>query len=51
MNLRIEKYIVIKWTKKDVDLAEKFFSTHNAGYTSFPFPKDLFLKVRFLSIS
>ncbi|CAB5192614.1 unnamed protein product [Rhizophagus irregularis] len=40
----IENYIAIKWTQKDVDLAEKFFSTHNAGFTPFPFPKDLFLK-------
>ncbi|GES96682.1 nicotinate phosphoribosyltransferase [Rhizophagus clarus] len=40
----IEHYIAIKWTKKDVELAEKFFSTHNAGFTPFPFPKHLFLK-------
>ncbi|CAJ0862498.1 7623_t:CDS:10 [Entrophospora sp. SA101] len=40
----IENYVAIKWTLKDVELAEKFFATHNAGYTSFPFPKDLILK-------
>jgi len=40
----IEHYIAIKWTKKDVELSEKFFATHNAGFTPFPFPKDLFLK-------
>ncbi|CAG8567172.1 4783_t:CDS:10 [Ambispora leptoticha] len=40
----IENYISVKWTRKDVELAEKFFATHNAGYTNFPFPKDLILK-------
>ncbi|RIA95880.1 nicotinate phosphoribosyltransferase family-domain-containing protein, partial [Glomus cerebriforme] len=40
----IENYIAIKWSKKDVELAEKFFATHNAGFTAFQFPKDLFLK-------
>ncbi|CAG8637687.1 1130_t:CDS:10, partial [Ambispora gerdemannii] len=40
----IENYIALKWTHKDVELAEKFFATHNAGYTNFPFPKDLMLK-------
>lgn len=40
----IENYVAIKWTKKDVELAEKFFATHNANFTPFPFPKDLFLK-------
>ncbi|CAG8518163.1 24237_t:CDS:10, partial [Gigaspora margarita] len=27
-----------------VELAEDFYETHNVNYTSFPFPKDLFLK-------
>lgn len=26
------------------DQAESFYSTHNAGFQSFPFPKDAFLK-------
>ncbi|CAG8670493.1 11568_t:CDS:10, partial [Acaulospora morrowiae] len=41
---RIENYVAKKWTLEDVELAGKFFETHNAGYTNFPFPKDLFLK-------
>ncbi|KAG9288193.1 hypothetical protein G9A89_020499 [Geosiphon pyriformis] len=40
----IENYIAVKWTREDVELAEKFFATHNAGFTNYPFPKDLFLK-------
>ncbi|KAF9966033.1 hypothetical protein BGZ70_003483 [Mortierella alpina] len=41
----IENYIAKKWTLQDVAQAEVFFSTHNAGFTGFPFPKDLFLKI------
>lgn len=40
----IENYIKKQWTKTDLENAAAFFSTHNAGYTNFPFPKDLFLK-------
>ncbi|CAG8618994.1 13572_t:CDS:10 [Racocetra fulgida] len=40
----IENYISVKWTLQDVELAGKFYATHNVGYSSFPFPKDLFLK-------
>ncbi|CAG8755505.1 3112_t:CDS:10, partial [Dentiscutata erythropus] len=40
----IENYVSVKWTLQDVELAEKFYETHNAGYKNFPFPKDLFLK-------
>lgn len=39
----VETYLNYQWTLKDVELAEKFYSTHNAGYTPYPFPKDLFL--------
>ena len=42
----IENYVAIPWTEEDLNKAEDFFSTHNAGGTPFPFPKDLFLKVR-----
>ncbi|KAG0215275.1 hypothetical protein BGX28_000494 [Mortierella sp. GBA30] len=41
----IENYIAKQWTMQDVEQAEVFFSTHNAGSTPFPFPKDLFLKI------
>ncbi|KND00414.1 uncharacterized protein SPPG_04737 [Spizellomyces punctatus DAOM BR117] len=40
----IENYVSKPWTLEDVALAERFFSMHNAGYTQFPFPKDLFIK-------
>ncbi|KAJ3024357.1 hypothetical protein HKX48_000033 [Thoreauomyces humboldtii] len=40
----IENYVAVPWTEQDVHEAELFFSTHNAGFANFPFPKDLFLK-------
>jgi nicotinic acid phosphoribosyltransferase len=40
----IEHYVAIKYTAEDIEMADKFFKTHNAGGTPFPFPKDLFLK-------
>lgn len=33
-----------KWTRADVDAAEAFYKTHNAGFTPYPFPRDLFNK-------
>ncbi|KAK3807254.1 MAG: nicotinate phosphoribosyltransferase family-domain-containing protein [Benniella sp.] len=41
----VENHIAKKWTMQDVEQADIFFSTHNAGFTSFPFPKDLFVKI------
>ena len=41
----IENYLAKKWTLQDVEQAEVFFATHNAGFTPFPYPKDLFIKV------
>lgn len=40
----VETWVNKKWTVQDVERAELFYNTHNAGYTPFPFPKDLFLK-------
>eukprot|EP01118_Nematostelium_gracile_P010368 TRINITY_DN3561_c0_g1_i1.p1 TRINITY_DN3561_c0_g1~~TRINITY_DN3561_c0_g1_i1.p1 ORF type:complete len:508 (-),score=143.22 TRINITY_DN3561_c0_g1_i1:21-1544(-) len=40
----VETYVSKKWTVEDVEKAERFYGTHNAGFTPFPFPKDLFLK-------
>ena len=40
----VEGFIMRRWTKKDIKKAEKFFSTHNAALTPYPFPKDLFTK-------
>ncbi|KAF9982724.1 hypothetical protein BGZ65_002559 [Modicella reniformis] len=41
----IEKYVAKRWTLQDVEQAQLFYATHNAGFTPFPFPKDLFMKV------
>jgi len=40
----IENIVNRPWTVADVDAAEAFYKTHNAGGTPYPFPKDLFLK-------
>jgi len=40
----VENYLEKQWTIEDVERSDVFFKTHNAGYTPFPFPKDLFLK-------
>lgn len=41
----VEKYLHHKWTMLDVEKASAFFETHNAGYTPYPFPRDLFEKI------
>lgn len=35
----VENYIGVPWTEQDVELADKFYATHNAGFAPFPFPK------------
>lgn len=40
----VQKYLEHKWTHEDVDKAALFYKTHNAGYTPFPYPADLFHK-------
>jgi nicotinamide phosphoribosyltransferase len=40
----IENYIAKRFTVEEVEQADLFFQTHNAGATAYPFPKDLFLK-------
>jgi nicotinic acid phosphoribosyltransferase len=40
----VSQYLSHRWTEEDLDLAGKFYATHNAGYTPFPWPKDLFHK-------
>jgi nicotinic acid phosphoribosyltransferase len=40
----MENYVAIPWTVEDVEMADKFYMHHNAGFTPYPFPKDLFLK-------
>ncbi|KAJ1675269.1 hypothetical protein EV182_001597 [Spiromyces aspiralis] len=41
----IDNYITKRWTERDVALTEAFLATHNTGFTEFPFPKELFMKV------
>lgn len=41
----IETYLSKKWTEQDVRKAALFFSTHNANFTEYPFPKELFLRI------
>jgi hypothetical protein len=33
-----------KWTMEDVEACDLFYKTHGIGFSSFPFPKDLFTK-------
>jgi nicotinamide phosphoribosyltransferase len=40
----ITKYVGVQWTLADVERADDFYKTHNAGFSAYPFPKDLFLK-------
>lgn len=40
----VENFLEHQWTVEEVEMAEKFYSTHNAGNTPYPFPKNLFLK-------
>ena len=40
----VENVLNHKYTVEEVEAADKFFKTHNAGFTPYPFPKDLFLK-------
>ncbi|KNE67674.1 hypothetical protein AMAG_12410 [Allomyces macrogynus ATCC 38327] len=44
MRYLVEQYLAKQWTAADLALADQFFSTHNAGFTPFPFPRDLFRK-------
>jgi nicotinamide phosphoribosyltransferase len=41
----IENYVCRQWTLKDVEMTRHFFSSHNANFTPFPFPEELFYKV------
>ncbi len=40
----VETVLNHQWTVAEVEKADKFFATHNAGFTPYPYPKDLFLK-------
>lgn len=40
----VENYLSRQWTLEDVEKCDKFYATHNALNSKFPFPKDLFTK-------
>ncbi|ORZ35847.1 nicotinate phosphoribosyltransferase family-domain-containing protein [Catenaria anguillulae PL171] len=42
MRYLIETYINKQWTAADLALTERFLATHNAGFTPYPFPIELF---------
>lgn len=41
----VERWLMRRWTHADVDAAEAFFATFNAGHTPHPVPKDLLARV------
>jgi len=45
MRYIVETYLHKQWTAQDVEKAGAFYSTHNAGNTAFPFPKELFMRI------
>jgi len=40
----VDNVLSQKWTVEDVEKADAFYSTHNAAFTPYPFPKDEFLR-------
>lgn len=40
----VETYLLKQWTVDDVVQAKRFYKTHNALNTEFPFPEELFLR-------
>jgi nicotinic acid phosphoribosyltransferase len=44
MRYLVENFLNHKWTRAEVESAAAFYETHNAGFTPYPFPTDLFLK-------
>lgn len=44
MRYIIENFVNVRWTLEDVDKADQFYRTHNAGFQPYPFPRDLFLE-------
>ena len=41
----VERYLMRRWTMRDVSDASAFFSTFNAGHTPHPFPQALFERI------
>ena len=45
----VETYLYKQWTVEDVDAADKFYKTHNAGNTPYPCKKRKLKKFFFLT--
>ncbi|KAI8870877.1 nicotinamide phosphoribosyltransferase [Ramicandelaber brevisporus] len=41
----IDNYIAVQWTHADIKQLDKFFETHNAGFSKFEYPRDLFVRI------
>lgn len=41
----IERYVARRWTMEDLDQGSRFYSTHNAGFNPYPFPRALLEKI------
>lgn len=41
----VEHYVARRWTLESIDQGAQFYATHNAGFTSFPFPRALLEKI------
>lgn len=37
----LDNFINVRWTEQDVERADLFYKTHNAGFTPYPYPKVL----------
>src|SRR4051812_19497814 len=44
MRYLVETYLHRRWTMEDIAEADRFYATHNAGFTHYPWPKELFEK-------
>jgi len=40
----VEEFLNKQWKMEDIERLDKFYSTHNAGFTPFPYPKDIIIK-------
>lgn len=41
----LDNYIAKQWTRQDLDIFDKFLSTHNVSHSPFPYPKRLFERI------
>lgn len=41
----VDTYVARRWTEHDLHVMEAFLETHNAGFTPYPYAKDLLAKI------